>query len=144
MSEASPSGQPNLIPALSYNDAPAALEWLARAFGFEARFVVPGPDGTVGHAEMTLGNDVLMLATAKAGMGSKSPRDLSGVNQSLYVVVEDTDAHYLRAKAAGAEILLEPRDTDYGSREYAAKDLEGHHWSFGTYRPGAYRSPARS
>lgn len=144
MSEGPQQGRPNVIPALFYNDAPAALDWLAKAFGFEARFVVPGPEGTVVHSEMTLGGDVLMVATARDEMGWKSPRDLPAVNQSLYVIVDDPDAHYLRAKAEGAEVVRELNDTDYGSREYSAKDLEGHLWSFGTYRPGAHWSPSKS
>lgn len=128
---------PVIYPALSYRDAPAAIEWLGRAFGFEKLMAMPGPDGTIAHAELRLGSGVLMLGTVKEGQGVRSPRDLPAVNQTLYVYVGDPDAHHARAKAAGAEILREPEDTDYGSREYSAKDLEGHHWSFGTYRPGA-------
>jgi uncharacterized glyoxalase superfamily protein PhnB len=67
--------------------------------------------------------------------GMKSPGALGGINQCLYVTVEDPDAHYERAKAAGAKIVIEPFDTDYGARNYCARDLEGHLWTFGTYRP---------
>jgi len=126
---------PTFYPCLFYRDAPAAIAWLSRAFGFEVLLEVPNPDGTIAHAELSLGNGVIMLGTAKADQGRKSPRDLSGVNQSVYVAVDDLDGHYERARSAGAEITMMPHDTDYGSREYGARDLEGHGWSFGTYRP---------
>ena len=129
-------GMPNIFPFLRYQDAPAALEWLVSAFGFEKQMVVPGPDGTIAHAQMRLGPGVIMLGSAKDdALGMKRPRDLAGVNQGVYVYVETVDAHYERAKAAGSEIVLELKDTDYGSREYSARDLEGHLWSFGTYYP---------
>ncbi len=126
---------PSIYPALRYRDASTAIEWLVRAFGFEKLFAVPGPDGTIAHAELRFGTGVIMLGSAKPEQGWKSPRDLEGVSQTLYVHVADLDAHYEQAKAAGAEVIDAPHDTDYGSREYGARDLEGHHWSFGTYRP---------
>ena len=128
----------NIYPCLFYDDAPAAIRWLERAFGFTSRLVVPGPEGTVKHAEMTFGPGVIMVGTARPDEQWLSPRGLPGVNQSLCVQVDDPDAHYARAKSAGATITQEPRDTDYGSRGYMAKDPEGNHWYFGTYRPGRY------
>ena len=128
----------NIYPCLFYDDAPAAITWLERAFGFTRRLVVPGPDGTVLHAEMTFGPGVIMVGTAKPDKQWVSPRGLPGVNQSLCVQVDDPDAHYTRAKAAGATITQEPQDTDYGARGYMAKDPEGNHWYFGNYRPGGY------
>jgi uncharacterized glyoxalase superfamily protein PhnB len=65
----------------------------------------------------------------------KTPKALGGINQSIYVVIDDTDSHYERAKAAGAEIVMEPYDQDHGSRDYAARDPEGNLWNFGTYAP---------
>ncbi len=124
-----------IYPALSYQDAPAAIEWLEKAFGFQKLMEVPGENGTIVHAEMALGPAVVMLATSKPEMGWVSPRDLPAVNQTLYIAVDDVNAHYQRAKDAGAKIVRELNDTDYGSKEYGAIDLEGHHWSFGTYRP---------
>jgi uncharacterized glyoxalase superfamily protein PhnB len=77
-----------------------------------------------------------MLGSARDDdLGMKSPRELPGVNQGVYVYVKDVDAHFARAKAAGAEIVRTLADTDHGSREYCARDLEGHLWSFGTYLP---------
>jgi uncharacterized glyoxalase superfamily protein PhnB len=135
-----PPNLPNLFPALLYNDAPAALDWLERVFGFERLMVAPGADGTIAHAEMSFGPGIVMVSTAKPERKWVSPRDLAGLHQTLYVRVDDVDAHYARAKAAGAEIAWELKDTDYGSREYSAHDLEGHFWSFGTYQPS--RPPA--
>ncbi len=125
-----------IYPALSYRDAAAAIAWLTEAFGFEVLMAVPGPDGTIGHAELRLGEGIIMLGNAQAARGWLSPRDLPGVSQTLYVYVADVEAHHARAVAAGATITQPLYDTDYGSREYAATDLEGHQWSFGTYRPG--------
>jgi uncharacterized glyoxalase superfamily protein PhnB len=128
--------KPNIFPFLRYQNAPAALAWLATAFGFEEQLVVPGPDGTIAHAQMRLGAGVVMLGSARDDdLGMKSPRELPGVNQGVYVYVKDVDAHFARAKAAGAEIVRTLADTDHGSREYCARDLEGHLWSFGTYLP---------
>jgi uncharacterized glyoxalase superfamily protein PhnB len=127
-----------IYPGLSYNDAPAAIEFLCNAFGFEQRLVVPGPDGTIMHSELSLGPSVIMVGTTRSGEGRLSPADVGGVTMGLSVHVDDPDAHYARAVAAGAEIIQELMDADYGSRGYTAKDTEGHHWHFATYRPGAW------
>ena len=134
MQQEIPDGPPNIFPALLYRDAHAALDWLERAFGFERLMVVPGPQGTVLHAEMGLGPGILMLATSKPDRGWVSPRDLPGLHQTVCVRIDDVDGHYARAKAAGAEIFYDIKDTDY-SREYSARDLEGHLWTFGNYQP---------
>jgi uncharacterized glyoxalase superfamily protein PhnB len=134
---------PNIFPEIVYDDAPAALEWLAHAFGFVKGEVIEGPDGTIAHAEMHLGPGTIMPKSpmAETEFGMQSPRRLGGINQCLYVAVKNPDAHYERAKAAGAEIVMEPFDTDYGARNYCARDLEGHLWSFGTYWPRNGRTP---
>jgi uncharacterized glyoxalase superfamily protein PhnB len=125
-----------LFPFLRYRDAPAAIDWLVKAFGFEEQMVVPNEDGTVAHAQLSLRPGVIMLATARDDeLRIKSPRDLGAVGGGIYVYVDDPDAHCERARAGGAEIVRGPEDTDYGSREYTARDLEDHLWSFGTYRP---------
>ncbi len=126
---------PTIYPALTYRNASAALDFLTRAFGFQKMMEVPGEAGNVQHAEMSFGFGVIMLGTAKEDQGGQSPAALPAATQSLYIYVEDIDAHYERAKGAGAEIVRELRDTEYGSREYSALDLEGHPWSFGTYHP---------
>jgi uncharacterized glyoxalase superfamily protein PhnB len=126
----------HIFPALRYRDAPAAIEWLERAFGFERLAVHPAPDGTVAHAELVLDGGVVMLGSVKPdAFGGRSPREVGEISQSLYVWVSDVDAHHARAAAAGAEVFRGPEDTFYGSREYSCRDPEGHVWSFGTYRP---------
>jgi len=126
----------NIFPALRYRDAPAAIEWLERAFGFERLAVHPGPDGTIAHAELVLDGGVVMLGSVKPdAYGARSPREVGEISQSLYVCVRDADLHHARAAGAGAEVFRRPEDTFYGSREYSCRDPEGHVWSFGTYRP---------
>ncbi len=133
---ASPS---TIMPALRYRDAQAAIEWLCRIFGFEKKAVYPGPENTIGHAELTLGGGMIMLGSYKDdayGRGFKSPEELGGnETRSAYIIVADADAVYARAKAAGATIVREIQNTDYGSREFTVKDIDGHSWSVGTYDP---------
>ena len=129
-----------VIPALQYQDAPAAIEFLCRAFGFEKNAVYEGEGGSIAHAQLKLGNGMVMLGSVKDTEYGKllvRPRDAGGVTMSVYVVVEDADAHFARAKAAGAEIAREPVTQDYGGRDYTCKDPEGHIWTFGTYDPMA-------
>ncbi len=130
--------RPILYPVLFYRDAAAAITWLEQAFGFQRRMAASGPDGRISHAELTLGNAVIMLSSVNPERGWRSPRDLGGVAQSLCVYVADPDAHLTRATAAGAEVMLELATKDYGARDYTCRDLEGHVWTFGTYQPGAY------
>jgi uncharacterized glyoxalase superfamily protein PhnB len=128
----------NIYPSLTYDDAAAAIAWLCRAFGFEKRFVAEGPDGRVMHSELTFGPGVIMVSSAKPEQHRVGPRIADVANQALCVRVEDVDAHYARAKGAGAAITRELRDEEYGSRGYMAADPEGHVWYFGTYDPGEY------
>src|SRR4051794_2166920 len=123
---------PTLYPSLRYRDARAAIEFLEQAFGFEKRVAYENEDGTIGHAEMSFGPSVLMLGTDREDQYGRRAG-----NGWLYVAVDDADAHCERARAAGAEVLVELHDTEYGSRDYTARDPEGNVWSFGTYRPGA-------
>jgi uncharacterized glyoxalase superfamily protein PhnB len=115
-----------IIPALRYRNAAAAIDWLCDAFGFERKMVVPGEGGRVAHAELTLGNGMIMLGDVKTEYGRLVAAPVKGdpVTQGIYVVVEDADAHYTRAKAAGAEIVLDIKTQDYGGRDYTARDLE--------------------
>jgi uncharacterized glyoxalase superfamily protein PhnB len=127
----------NCIAFLTYEDARAAVDWLEQAFGFERSSVHEGPNGRLAHAELRFGDGMVMLGSAGPnGFGLKTPKELGAVNQGVYVIVDEgIDAHHERAVMAGAEIVREPNDTDYDSREYMARDLEGNLWSFGTYRP---------
>lgn len=127
------------MPALRYSNAKAAIAWLEKVFGFTTHAVYENPDGTIMHAELALGSGMIMLGSAKDdeyGRHFKSPGELGGVEtRSSYIVVEDADAVYARALAAGAKVVREIQTTGYGSRECTVKDPEGHSWSVGTYDP---------
>lgn len=128
-----------VIPCLRYHDAPAAIEWLCQAFGFEKQFVAENEDGTIAHAQLTFGNGMIMLASAtdsEFGRLMKQPNEIDGAEtQCAYLIVSDADAVYARAKAAGAQIIIEIKDEDYGGRGFSCRDLEEHLWNFGTYDP---------
>ncbi len=130
-----------IIPALRYRDAPAAIEWLSKVFGFEQHAVYKGEGEIIAHAELTLGGGMIMLGSAKDdehARGFKSPDELGGVEtRSVYIVVADADAAYARAVEAGGKIARPLQDTPYGSREFSVRDPEGHSWSAGTYDPWA-------
>jgi uncharacterized glyoxalase superfamily protein PhnB len=119
-----------IIPTFHYADARAAIEFLREAFGAEEHAVF-GEGDRVDHAELKLAGGWIMLGSKR----EDSPYDVG--RQSVYVVVDDVDAHYRRARAAGAQIIREPVDQDYGGRDYSARDPEGNVWSFGTYAPAA-------
>jgi len=138
MTERGKGGGGRIIPALRYRDATAAIDWLCLAFGFERKMVVPGEGGGIAHAELTLGNGMIMLGDVETEYGGlvTAPAPPDYVNtQGIYVVVDDVDAHYARAKEAGAAILLDVKTQGYGGRDYTARDPEGHVWTFGTYDP---------
>ncbi|MGW2580460.1 VOC family protein [Streptomyces virginiae] len=128
------AGVPSICPTLVYRDAKAAIKLLTEAFGFSQVAVYEGEDGSVMHAELAYGNGMVMLGSS--GRGGAFDKAMEGAGPSgVYVVVEDVDAHHRRAVEHGAEILMEPTDQDYGSRDYMARDAEGNIWSFGTYAP---------
>lgn len=127
-----------IMPTMRYRDAHAAIEWLCSVLGFSKHVVYDGPNGTVGHAELVLGNGMIMLGSQKDdeyGKGFKTPGELGVETRSAYVVVADAEAVWERAKAAGAVVARPIQNTEYGSREFTLKDPEGHSWSVGTYDP---------
>ena len=118
-----------ITPYLYYKDVDAALKFLNKAFGFRRHGrPMKGADGKINHAAMLFGDDLLMMGWP--GKGYKNPRSLGQATQCLYLNVEDMDKHFQRARRAGAKILEEPKDTDYGHRRYGAEDPEGHQWYF--------------
>jgi len=141
MSSLAKNTKANVIPCLRYRNAPAAIEWLCATFGFEKQAVYPNPDGTIAHAQLTFGNGMIMLGSvlkheSEWGRMIKQPDEIGGAEtQSPYVIVSDADVIYARAKAAGAEIVIEIKDEDYGGRGFSCRDPEGHLWNFGTYDP---------
>jgi uncharacterized glyoxalase superfamily protein PhnB len=119
---------------LRYKDAHAAIDFLVEAFGFEKKAVHEGEEGTVAHAELTFDGEMIMLGSEATGDDARRLMVDTGPAWT-YVVVDDPDAHFERSKGAGAEVVLEPTDQDYGGRDYTVRDHEGHLWTFGTYRP---------
>jgi PhnB protein len=131
---------PDVIPMIAYENGVAAMEWLARAFGFRERARMVGEDGTLAHGEMEAGDGVIMLATPTPEYRSpKRHREsceqarrwsaVPWVIDGVLVYVDDLEAHFRRAKEAGTRILSEPEYDDPGPR-YRAEDLEGHRWFF--------------
>jgi uncharacterized glyoxalase superfamily protein PhnB len=129
-----------IIPALRYRNAPAAIDWLCRVFGFEKHQVCEGSDSTIVHAELTLNGGMVMLGSvgtnSEYSKNIKQPDEIGGFEtQSSYIVVSDADAVYVRAVAVQAEIVIAIKDEDYGGRGFTCRDLEGRLWSVGTYDP---------
>jgi uncharacterized glyoxalase superfamily protein PhnB len=127
----------SVFPAITFRDAKASIEWLERVLGAERLAVYENDNGLVQHAEVRIGASSIMLGDERAGSRATPP----GVSV-VYVVVDDADAAYARAKAAGADVT-EPVDQEYGSRDITATDPDGNRWSLGTYA-GAAASQAEA
>ena len=128
----------NIIPSMRYRDAPAAIEWLCKVFGFRKHLVVPGESGAIAHAQLVLGNGMIMLGSDTGDEYGRtvSPPGKDGINtQSCYIVIKELDDHYAHTVASGAEIVMKIADQDYGGRLYSVRDPEGHLWNFGSYDP---------
>jgi uncharacterized glyoxalase superfamily protein PhnB len=138
-----PEGWPRISSCVTYRNAADMIDWLCRAYGFEIRLKVEGDEGRIEHSELTYGNDgLIMVSSEKQGYGNehgaplRSPASVNGANtQSLMVYVDDVEAHCTQARAAGATIVNELADHDYGEdywtdRGYGASDPEGHMWWF--------------
>jgi uncharacterized glyoxalase superfamily protein PhnB len=115
-----------LVPYLYYENPGAAIEWLCQAFGLAERFRLTMPNGAVAHAEVEIGGGTVIVGN----VGLRNRDRPSTVRSSIYVFVEDVDAHCERARKAGAEIIEPPKDQPFGDRIYLAKDNEGHEWYF--------------
>jgi PhnB protein len=115
-----------ITPYLLYRDGAAAIEYLTRTLGFEEVMRSESPEGRVGHAELRLGDGHVYLG--EPGNDYRDPKQLGGVTVLIHVYVDDVDAHYARAKEAGAQLEGEPEDRPYGDRMYRATDPEGHSW----------------
>lgn len=125
-----PDSMPSISAVLFYSDLAEASEWLCRAFGFSERTAdrVTGEGGEVVHAELELGNGLVILSQPYDDFAIPGPASVH--HQALYVFVDDAEAHHAQARSAGAEVTAAPRDTDYGARVYSARDLAGYHWLF--------------
>jgi uncharacterized glyoxalase superfamily protein PhnB len=135
----SPVHGSTIIPCMRYRDAHAAIDWLCKAFGFEKQAVYEDDQGRVMHAQLVYGAGMVMLGDVKPdGFGTHmaQPDEIQGrETQCAAVTVKDCRAHYERAKAAGAVIIDEYAEKDYGGAGYGCRDLEGHLWWFGSYDP---------
>ena len=119
---------PEISPYLYYEDGAAAMDWLIQAFGFEEDMRMTSDDGRLDHGQLKLGDQIVMLG--EPGSQYQSPKKRGGATAGVHVYVDDVDAHFERAKAAGAEIHMEPTDQPYGDRRYDTEDPEGHNWFF--------------
>jgi uncharacterized glyoxalase superfamily protein PhnB len=142
--------QTHMIPCLRYDDAPAAIAFLCRAFGF-VRHAVYADDSDpklIHHAQLTLNGAMVMLSSARPGEATdkyawRTPAEAGGITMCIYGVIEDLDGHAAAARAAGAVIVTEPQDNPgYPGRGYSARDPEGNMWSFGSYDPFAVEHAA--
>lgn len=124
-----------IFPILRYNDARAAIQWLCATFGFTELFSVPPSGEPVRHAQLKLGDNIVMLGTTRPDDGIQSPLTLGATTQALSVYVADVAAHYAQSQAAGALIVQPLVATDFGSQEYHARDLEDHLWIFSNFLP---------
>lgn len=129
----------SIIPTVRYRDVPAAVAWLQTAFGFQTHRLVKGSKGAVVYGELTFGSGMVMVAPVQEtpfGRLMVQPDEIGGVEtQICYLFVDDAPAHFARAKAAGAEIVLDIERSADGDRGYSCRDLEGHVWNFGTHNP---------
>ncbi len=125
-----PQGMPSISPVLFYEDLATAAQWLCSAFGFVEKRDdrITDEDGRVQHAEITLGNGLIILSSEYDDF--KAPSADSTHHQVLYVFVDDVNAHASQAREQGAVITSEPSDRDYGARVYGAQDVGGYHWIF--------------
>ena len=122
--------RPHLIPAASYQNPRAAMEWLGKAFGFEVFMLIEDPSGAPAHIEMRVGDAVVMIGSEWTD-DHRSPKSIGGkTTQTVHIHIKtDVGAHCERARAAGAEILAEPETQFYGDRTYRCRDPEGHIWT---------------
>jgi PhnB protein len=128
MAQNPPEGFPRITPYLLYKDVRGALDFLTGAFGFHERMRLPGPDGAITHAEVQLGDGVVMMGNP--GPDYVNPKEHGHRSQLLYIYVDEVDKHFDHAVAAGATIVAPPEDKAYGDRAYLAEDPEGHQWNF--------------
>jgi PhnB protein len=128
-----PAEYPGVVPYLSVKGAADAIEFYKKAFGATELMRLPGPDGTLGHAEIKIGNALVMLADENPDYGNLSPKTLGGSAVRLHMYVEDVDAFFERAVAAGAKVLIPVADQFYGDRSGRLEDPFGHVWLFSTH-----------
>ncbi len=128
-----PDGYPRVTPYLYVDGAKAAIDFYASVLGAQQRLMMPGPDGKVGHAELSIGDSVIMLADEFPDMDVRGPKSIGGSPISLHVYVEDVDATFERALSAGATVRRPVEDKFYGDRSGEFEDPFGHRWNVSTH-----------
>jgi PhnB protein len=128
-----PEGYRTVTPYLSLDDAAAAIEFYKRAFGATEHMRMPMPDGKVAHAELRIGDSLVMLSDAMQQSITRPPKELGGTTGGIFLYVEDVDAAYRKAVEAGATAEVEPTDMFWGDRFGTLVDPFGHHWSMATH-----------
>jgi PhnB protein len=129
-----PDGYHTLIPYLAVDNATEAIEFYKKAFGAKELVRMPGPDGMIGHAELELGDSVLMLADPFPQFSTRPPKELGGTTTSIFMYSEDVDAAVKKAVDAGATVLMEPDDMFWGDRFGSVSDPFGHVWAIATHK----------
>ncbi len=129
-----PDGFHTVTPYLIIKGAAAAIDYYKKAFGAAERFRMNGPDGKIGHAELQIGDSIIMLADENPHMGFKSPQSLGGAGMSIMLYVEDVDKRFPQAIAAGGKILRPLQDQFYGDRSGTLTDPFGHCWTISTHK----------
>jgi len=127
-----PAGHHSVTPAIVVRDAAAAIDFYKKAFGAEEIDRMAGPDGSIMHAEIRIGDSILMLGEENEQWGTKSPLSLNGVHGSLHIYVEDADAAFNRALKAGATVRYPLEDAFWGDRYGKVTDPFGHEWGLAT------------
>lgn len=139
MQDSDKSFRPKLLPLIRYRDPARSIEWLCDVLGFEKQRVVTHDDGGLSYAHLSFGGNLIMVTPIGDAVPSddfRLPNRIAGPQaQSCYFVVSDVNAHYDKAKAAGAEIVLDIKVYEHGGSRYSCRDPEGHIWNFGTYDP---------
>ena len=128
-----PEGYHSVTPALAIDGAADAIELYKRAFGAQERYRMPMPDGKIAHAELQVGDSVVMVSDSFDWSGVKSPRELGGTTVGIFVYVEDVDSTFQQAVDAGATVAMPVEDQFWGDRFGSLTDPYGHHWSFATH-----------
>ncbi|HEY4427882.1 MAG TPA: VOC family protein [Solirubrobacteraceae bacterium] len=128
-----PEGYPRVMPYLIVDGASEAIDFYTQVLGASERMRMPGPDGRLGHAELDLGDSVIMLADEHPDMGIRGPRSIGGTPVTIHVYVDDVDAAFERAVQAGAKPLRAVEDRFYGDRSGQLEDPFGHHWNLATH-----------
>lgn len=129
-----------IIPAMRYRDALKMIDWLQQAFGFEKQAVYMANETTVAHAQLTFGNGMIMIGSVDNGSKVASlmaqPDEIGNrETQHPCLIVSDCETIYASAKAAGAEMVMDLTQMDYGGKAFTCRDPEGHGWSIGEYDP---------